>query len=460
MNIALDVLSAIFWGVLLLSILVVVHEFGHYLMARAFGVRVTEFFIGLPSRWRISRKSKSHGTEFGITPLLLGGYNRICGMEAQPDELSAQAFGIVQREGRVRAADVATELDVDEERAYDVLGGLSDYAAIRPYFNPELGEYPTQRDYPEAFETLARDAQLRTEYDSGHDFSAEGSTEAAQPRPLDDAEAQLAVEIGHTYAGISYPKRLAILLAGPLVNLILAFILVTAAYLSVEYTLVVNENIVASVEEGSLAEAAGLRDGDAITSIDGTQTTDWASVSAALQSAREKGEDFPLVYVRDGQEHSVVVDLPEGQTVDAIGVRPKTQPYRLTPLEAMHGALSYAGQVVSVVVKLLIPQHTMEVLDQSSSIVGISVMAAQAASTGLLDVIALLASISMSLGFMNLLPIPPLDGGKIVVETIQALVRRPVPPKVVLAFSYVGIAFFVFVFVIVVRNDVMRMLAG
>ena len=96
-------ISAVFWGVLVLSCLVFIHEGGHFLAARAFGMRVTEFFLGLPCRFRLSFKSKRFGTEFGVTPLLLGGYNRICGMEGEYDELLPRALQIVQREGRVPA---------------------------------------------------------------------------------------------------------------------------------------------------------------------------------------------------------------------------------------------------------------------------------------------------------------------------------------------------------------------
>ena len=80
MNI-LSIVSPVFWGLVVLSLLVFVHEAGHYLAARAFGVRVTEFFLGMPFRYKLSYKSASHGTEIGVTPLLLGGYTRICGME-------------------------------------------------------------------------------------------------------------------------------------------------------------------------------------------------------------------------------------------------------------------------------------------------------------------------------------------------------------------------------------------
>ncbi len=455
MNVA-GVLSAVFWGLLLLSLLVVVHEAGHYVAARAFGVRVTEFYLGLPSRFRLFKKSKKHGTEFGVTPFLLGGYNRICGMEAEEDELMAQAFSIVQREGRVAVQDLAQELDIDLERAYALMVGLSDLAAIRPYYDPDLGEHPAQKDYPQAFEALARDANMLTEYDKGHDFALPGSTQDAQPRPLADADAQLDVERSHTYKGLSYPKRLVVLFAGPLVNLVLALLLVTGSFMSIEYETMVNVNEVGSVTAGSLADAAGLKAGDKILAVAQKDVSDWLEVSDALAQAREAGVDFDIVYERDGRQETATIDMPEGETVELVGVNARTEGVHLTLGQAVRSAFDYAGQVAGVAIRLIMPQHTMEVLGQSTSIVGISVMASEAANTGILDIIALLAAVSMSLGFMNLLPIPPLDGGKIVVETIQAIMHRPLSTKAQTAISYVGVAFFVFVFVVVLRNDIMR----
>jgi len=459
MNVA-GALSAVFWGLLLLSLLVVVHEAGHYVAARAFGVRVTEFYLGLPCRFRLFKKSEKHGTEFGVTPILLGGYNRICGMEAEDDELMASAFAIVQREGRVEVEALAQELGISLERAYALLVGLSDYAAIRPYYNPDLGEYPAQKDYPQAFEALARDAHMLTEYDKGHDLGGAGSTADAEPRPLDNAEEQLGKERARTYKGLSYPKRLVVLFAGPLVNLVLALVLATGGFMAVEYQTMVNVNEVGSITEGSLAEAAGLKAGDKILKVADTEVSDWIEVSDALAAAREAGLDFDVVYERDGKQGIANIDLPDGEAVELVGVNARTQAVHLTLGEAIMSAFEYAKQVASVAVRLIMPQHTMEVLNQSTSIVGISVMASEAASSGLLDIIALLAAVSMSLGFMNLLPIPPLDGGKILVETIQAVLRRPLSTKAQAAVSYVGVAFFVFVFVVVLRNDIMRFFVG
>ena len=92
----LAILSPIFWGLLVLSLLVFVHEAGHYGMARLCGVRVTEFFLGMPFKYKLSHKSKKYGTEVGVTPLLFGGYTRICGMEGELDELLPQALMSVQ----------------------------------------------------------------------------------------------------------------------------------------------------------------------------------------------------------------------------------------------------------------------------------------------------------------------------------------------------------------------------
>ena len=454
-------LSAVFWGVVLLSIIVFVHEGGHYVAARLFKVRVTEFYLGLPCRFKLFHKSRSHGTEVGVTPILLGGYNRICGMEpGGDDELLASAFAIVQREGRVSGEAVAEELGVDVERAYELLVTLSDWASIRPFYDPERGEKPTQRDYPECFETLARDANLLTEYDDGHDFDAKGSTVAGEPRELANPEEQLELERSHTYLVCGFLKRLVILIAGALVNVALALILVTGVYYTTEYQTPINTNVVGEVSEGSLAVAAGIEAGDKVIRVAGTSVGDWTELADALGAAREAGQDFSLVIERDGVEHELRIDLPEGEEVEAIGISPQMEPYRLTLAEAAQGAFDYAGIVATYALRLIMPQHTMTVLDSSSSIVGISVMASRAAAAGIVDVIAFVAAISMSLGFMNLLPIPPLDGGKILIELIQLFTRRSLPVKVQTAISYVGIAFFIFVFTIVVRNDVLRFVVG
>ena len=152
--------------------------------------------------------------------------------------------------------------------------------------------------------------------------------------------------------------------------------------------------------------------------------------------------------------------LPDGVPSELVGVSATVETYHPTLPEAASATLGYVGQVASYVSQLIQPQHTMEVLDQSSSVVGIAVMTSQAASSGAYDLAIIVAAISMSLGFMNLLPIPPFDGGKILIELIQLLIRRPLSPRFAAGLSYVGLAFMIFVFVVVLRNDVVRFIIG
>ena len=454
-------LSAAFWGLLVLSVLVFVHEGGHYLAARAFRVRATEFFLGLPCRLKLSRKSRTVGTEFGVTPLLLGGYTRICGMEGTSDELLAPALDVVTRRGRVRAQEVADELGVDVDRAYELLATLADWASVVPYYDPELGERPGQSTWPEAFETPARDGANLTEYDRGHDFATPGSTPAGSPHQTGmSPEEFLAHERSRTYLGAGTAKRIVMLAAGPLVNIALAFVIVTCSFMAQEVRYTPDVSTIGGVEAGTPAAAAGLEGGDTITAVGDENVSTWTELVDALAPYLESGTDVELTYERDGQQRTVLLDLPDGEPSEAIGIYSSVATYHLTLPEAARATLSYTGEVASYVARLLNPAETMEILDQSSSIVGISAMAAEVASTGVSNLLLFAAAISMSLGFMNLIPIPPFDGGKILIELVQLVIRRPLSLRVQNALSVLGLALVAFVFVVVLKNDIVRFVIG
>ena len=97
----MNVILMILYCTIVLGILVVIHEGGHYLASRAFGVRVTEFFLGLPCRFDIHHTSRRIGTKFGVTPLLLGGYAAICGMDPTDVSCADRVLAAIYRHGRV-----------------------------------------------------------------------------------------------------------------------------------------------------------------------------------------------------------------------------------------------------------------------------------------------------------------------------------------------------------------------
>jgi regulator of sigma E protease len=130
-------------------------------------------------------------------------------------------------------------------------------------------------------------------------------------------------------------------------------------------------------------------------------------------------------------------------------------------LEAIGRSFSFIVLVAQMIISLFNPATAGAILGQSSSIVGISVEASAAASMGFLPFITLAAALSISIGLMNLLPLPPLDGGKIVLETIQRLTRRLIPMRVINSVSLFALVLLGMVFIFVTWQDIQRyILAG
>ena len=445
-------LTTAFWGILLLSCLVFLHEGGHFLAARACGVRVTEYFLGLPCRWRLARTSKRNGTTFGITPLLLGGYAMICGMDPEMSPHAAAVLGAVHRRGTVSVEELAEELSLDEDEVFAACIQLMGWGSIDGVYDASRGEFPGGSAYPSTYAAPARDRAGNTLLD-GRRFERGQASEAGSPwvPPMDDG-AFLELERSRTYLGKGFLARAFMLVAGILVNLLTGLLLLMSIYsiVGVEVSLDVNE--VGTVEAGSQAAELGLAAGDRILSVDGAPTESWMDIVYALDAASD-GEPFEVVFEHDGEEHAATAELGADEL---LGIGISTEVVRLDPIESARMSIDYIGQTAASILSLFNPQHTMEMLDSSTSIVGISVMSAQAAAAGPTTFLTLAALISFSLGLMNLLPIPPLDGGKLVIEVIQALIGRELPLKVQNAVSYVGIALFMMLFVYVLRNDVIR----
>lgn len=459
-------LSALIWGLLLLSVLVFVHEGGHFLAARILGIRVKEFFLGMPCRFRLAKASKRYGTVYGVTPILLGGYTMVCGMEGEESPHLAQALACVMKHGRVSVAQVAQEVGCTPVEAGDALMTLTDWGSIEPW-EPQGSEIPqvpssedpdtaaAEKDY---FQTLARDPQLLTCYDKGHNFDAPGSTQVGEPHPVEDPAAFLAHERAHTYLAHGFWGRTFVLVSGVAINILCGLLLVVLVLTLWGVTTYTNEPVLGAVVEGSPAAQAGLVAGDRMISVNGTPVDTWESFARQLQEAIDAGSPMDIAYEHDGQPGNVT--LSANPDTQRIGVQAQTQQVRLGLGEALSYAANYVATTAVYISQLFQPAHFSQVIENSSSVVGISVMASQAASQGLASFAILAAAVSLSLGFMNLLPIPPLDGGKIVIEAIQAIRKKPVSLRVQSTVSMVGIALFMLLFFVLLRQDIIRFVFG
>lgn len=454
MTAIINVLTTIFWGVVVLSVLVFVHEGGHFLAARACGVRVTEFFLGLPCRWRLSRASKRIGTRFGVTPLLLGGYAAICGMDPDNQPLAAPVLSAIHRHGTVSVDDLAAELDASPEDVMDACVLLLGWGSIAPVYDADKGEHPASAYYPTAYAAMPRDAMGNTIFDGRAFDRAHATREGEAWECPKTPEAFLADERSHTYQGKGFWARALMLLAGIGVNLLTGFLIMMFAYSVLGVQTTVNTNEIGGFTASSPAQEAGLQTGDAITAVNGTDVSSFSDIVSALQGTKA-GETVELTYKHDGADETAQVKLSDE---GLLGITAKVETQRLSVVDSARITWAYIAGTAEGVMQMLQPAHTMEVLDNSTSIVGISVMSAQAAESGPSTLLSFAALISFSLAFMNLLPIPPLDGGKLLIEVIQAVSRRQVPVRAQTYLSYAGVALFGILFIYMLRTDILRFL--
>lgn len=358
----MDILLTILIATIVLGFLVFIHEGGHFLAARAFGVRVTEFMIGLPApnigfTWR--------GTRFGVTALPLGGYAAVCGMgTGDPSPYLKPVMAYMYEHGTADMEDVADALGITDDEAYQALEELTEWGSLKR---------PRHRDKVNTYRTPA--IKRRIEAGQGFFCRKEG-----EPDPIDDIDAFFAAEQRQQYCMLPFWKRITILLAGPFMNLLFAMIV------------------------------------------------------------------FVIIYSLIG----VDLQMQNGEVVH----------YVLSPFDAIVAGFRYIGMVAVAILGLFNPATAADTVANSASIVGIAVLSKSAFEAGFLSLLSFSAVISVSLGLANLLPIPPLDGGRFVIEVYQRIRRKSISVRALNYLSIAGMCLFFAFFIFMVNQDVQRFVFG
>jgi regulator of sigma E protease len=421
---ALPVWGMVFWGVITFSILVFIHEGAHFLAARAFGVKVHEFMLGLPGP---ALRFHTKATTFGITAIPFGGYVRIAGMEpGAEDELLASALAESIRARRIDATALAAALGIPLERASSLLVTLADYGAIEAATDDKVS------------------------------YLAKTAAEAGE-RPAD----MLARVRAQTYRGRSTWQRIVILSAGVVVNIVAAILIFTIVLTVYGYptpTLVLGQ-----VLAGGAAKASGLTAGDRLTAIDGVKVASWDDVLAKLR-AHKPGDAIVVTYVRDGATHEARAVLGKNGTRAFLGVGAAVSYQRSAVLRAFGDSLKLTGEVFVAIwqffANVVHPARFVAGLKDARSVVGIAELASQQAQAGPLDYAWFVALLSLSLGVMNILPIPPLDGGKVAMEIGERIAGRPLRREWSLGISLVGTALLFTLIGYLVYADIVRVASG
>jgi regulator of sigma E protease len=409
-------LQAILWGLITLSIVVFLHEGGHFLAARAFGGRVHEFMFGLPGP-KIGFKRGD--TLYGVTAIPFGGYNKIAGMDGDVTNVHLQPVLVAITKGShpVTEAEVAELCGTDEDEAKLVLDTLVDWSAL------------------------------------GFDEKAQNWSPVYPAELAGDPEALFAKAKEHTYQALGFWKRSVVLLTGIVVNIIFAL-----AVFTVVLSVWGQQTILNKVQpvKGGPAISAGIKAGDRIARIDGVKITTFQDITKTL-AHKVPGSRVTVTIAPDRQLVLSLGANPSDAKRGYLGIEAVPEYQRLSLPRALGHSFSSVKLTVQGILGFFTPGKFRQSVNNSASIVGISVIAAEAAKTSAIDYAWLIAAISLSLGLMNLLPIPPLDGGKVIIEGLGALRRKPLGLRTNAAVSAAGLLLLVTFMVYVMGHDIFRL---
>lgn len=221
---------------------------------------------------------------------------------------------------------------------------------------------------------------------------------------------------------------------------------------------------VAQVVEESPAAQAGIQTGDKILGIDGTMLSDWEQIRSLI--AASPGETLVFTLQRDGQQRNVQVIIGDHQGQGFLGISPVAESYpeeylftlQYGPLAAIPESLGRTWQLMTLSVNMIKKLITGDVsVKNLSGPIGIAVGAGDHASYGLVYFLSFLALISVSLGILNLLPIPVLDGGHLVFYIIEWVRGKPVPEAIQEICFRVGMVLLFALMALALFNDITRL---
>lgn len=451
----MSILISILAFIVAIGLLVTVHEFGHFWVARRVGVKVLRFSVGFGRP--LWRRTARDGTEYVIAALPLGGYVKMLDEReaAVPEEQLALAFN--RKPLWARTAVVAAG------PAFNFLFAILAYWLIFmlgvPGLKPVLGAPPP--DTP-----AARAGILQGDVLQAVNAEPVATWEAATLEMLDallDGDA-ITLTLDRNGAAV----RVALERTASTRELTEPGALMQGFGLRLDLPPL--PPVLGEILPDSPAAQAGLRSGDRVLAVEGHPVEDFLALAEFVRARPGQVLDFRIE--RAGRELDVPVAVAsreaEGETLGRIGAAParpegygehlRTE-HRLGPLAALTAGVGKTGEISLLTLRLLGRMLVGDVsLKNISGPVNIAQYAGFTASSGLVPFLAFLAVISVSLGVLNLLPIPILDGGHLAWFAVEAIKGSPVSERTELLGQKIGIAMLVLLMGFAFYNDIARLL--
>ena len=380
--------------VLVIGILVFVHELGHYLAARSVGVRVEKFSIGFPPRF-ITLTSVDNG--FDVTIFF---------------------FRFLK-------------------------GSLSWKPIINTHINLK-DRIGTGTEYVVALIPLGGYVKMAG--------------------ALDESLDTIITNAPDEFMSKSTPQKIWILSAGVLMNIFTAFILYTGITYYQGIIESSNEPIINELIVDKPAEKAGLEKGDEVFSINSERVYKWSDLSKIINSLPDSQIEMQIL--RDGEmlefslgtTHYLIPGDNGIDTIGVIGIRPEYYYSSVNFIESLtygyNGIINSFGMITLTFKMLGSGQASLK--DLGGPIM-IGQIAGETAKAGWIPLMNFMALISINLAFLNILPIPGLDGGHIFIILIESIIRRPLSLKSRMVIQQIGMVFLLGLMVTVMFNDVSRL---
>ncbi len=451
----MDLLYTIFITLFTLAILVAVHEYGHFWVARKCGVKVLRFSIGFGKS--LGSWTDKQGTEYSVAAIPLGGYVKMLDeREGEvPEEELDRAFNrkpVLQRIAVVAAGPLANLILAVAAYWFLFMAGERGYA-------PVIGQVEAG--------SVADVAGL----EAGQEIVSVDGNETPTWQALSFALLDRIGDTGTINFAVKYPGS----------DMVYESEAVLERWLSeqeepdlfgglgiIMYTPDVPP-VVESVVKDSPAERAGLQSGDRILSADGVAMEKWMDWVTYVRA--RPGQSITLDVERGGalQQTNITparVTDEQGETFGRVGVAVAIPPmpdelvrtFNRGPLEAAGAAVvrtwDLMGFTVNSIKKMIMGLISPKNL---SGPITIAKVASASAKSGLESYIGFLALLSVSLGVLNLLPVPVLDGGHLLFYTVELLAGRPVPEKIQSLGYQVGLFLVLGMMALAIYNDISRL---
>lgn len=410
--------------IIVFGILVIVHEFGHLYFAKKSGILVREFSIGMGPK--IFSHIDKEGTAYTIRILPLGGYVRMAGWGDDTTEIKTgtPASLTLNQDG------VVTRINLSQKQLD----------------NTALPMNVTSYDLEDKLEITGLVLDETKTYSVHHDATIieEDGTEI-RIAPLDVQ-----------YQNATVWGRLITNFAGPLNNFILGT-LVFILLVFMQGGMPDNSTNAIQVTDGGAMQAAGVKNGDRVLAIEDYEVSNWSDLTEAVSKATKNissGDTISVtVKTSSGKTETLEVTPQENNGSYYIGV---TRVLKTSLKDKITGGFQLAWQSATAIVTALKGLVSNFSLDKLGGPVAMYQASSQAASTGLTSILSLLAVLSMNLGIVNLIPIPALDGGKILMNLIEVVRRKPLKQETETYVTLVGVVIMLVLMIAVTWNDIMR----